>query len=130
MDTDLYDEFGNYIGPELDSDDEDDELGREAKDLDEVSWGGGPRPRPAPRCPCWCRGEPQAAGAERPVSPACTALCCPRPPAATALALALLLRITVGLVLERSRKRCPAGTVIRRRKRCFGVIRCQNWELW
>lgn len=40
MDTDLYDEFGNYIGPELDSDDEDDELGREAKDLDEVSGGG------------------------------------------------------------------------------------------
>ncbi|EMP41428.1 hypothetical protein UY3_01347 [Chelonia mydas] len=36
MDTDLYDEFGNYIGPELDSDDDDDELGREAKDLDEV----------------------------------------------------------------------------------------------
>uniref|UniRef100_A0A8C4Q4R8 Tr-type G domain-containing protein n=1 Tax=Eptatretus burgeri TaxID=7764 RepID=A0A8C4Q4R8_EPTBU len=29
MDTDLYDEFGNYVGPELDSDDEDDldELG-------------------------------------------------------------------------------------------------------
>lgn len=24
MDSDLYDEFGNYIGPELDSDDEDD----------------------------------------------------------------------------------------------------------
>ena len=24
MDPDLYDEFGNYIGPELDSDDEDD----------------------------------------------------------------------------------------------------------
>lgn len=23
MDTDLYDEFGNYIGPELDSDDDD-----------------------------------------------------------------------------------------------------------
>lgn len=36
MDTDLYDEFGNYIGPELDSDEDDDELGREAKDLDEV----------------------------------------------------------------------------------------------
>uniref|UniRef100_A0A7M4FAI2 116 kDa U5 small nuclear ribonucleoprotein component n=1 Tax=Crocodylus porosus TaxID=8502 RepID=A0A7M4FAI2_CROPO len=36
MDTDLYDEFGNYIGPELDSDDDDDELGREAKDLDEL----------------------------------------------------------------------------------------------
>uniref|UniRef100_A0A8C9ELH6 Elongation factor Tu GTP binding domain containing 2 n=1 Tax=Pavo cristatus TaxID=9049 RepID=A0A8C9ELH6_PAVCR len=35
MDTDLYDEFGNYIGPELDSDDEDDELGRESKELDE-----------------------------------------------------------------------------------------------
>uniref|UniRef100_A0A8C0ERC2 116 kDa U5 small nuclear ribonucleoprotein component n=1 Tax=Bubo bubo TaxID=30461 RepID=A0A8C0ERC2_BUBBB len=35
MDTDLYDEFGNYIGPELDSDDDDDELGRESKDLDE-----------------------------------------------------------------------------------------------
>lgn len=25
MDTDLYDEFGNYIGPELDSDDEEEE---------------------------------------------------------------------------------------------------------
>lgn len=25
MDADLYDEFGNYIGPELESDDEDDE---------------------------------------------------------------------------------------------------------
>lgn len=24
MDDDLYDEFGNYIGPELDSDDDDD----------------------------------------------------------------------------------------------------------
>jgi len=43
MDTDLYDEFGNYIGPELDSDDEDDELGRESKELDEVGawlWQG------------------------------------------------------------------------------------------
>ncbi|XP_074751299.1 116 kDa U5 small nuclear ribonucleoprotein component-like [Athene noctua] len=36
MDTDLYDEFGNYIGPELDSDDDYDELGRESKDLDEL----------------------------------------------------------------------------------------------
>ncbi|KAK2512525.1 Eftud2 [Columba guinea] len=36
MDTDLYDEFGNYIGPELDSDDDDDDLGRESKDLDEL----------------------------------------------------------------------------------------------
>lgn len=25
MDTDLYDEFGNYIGPELDSEDEEDD---------------------------------------------------------------------------------------------------------
>lgn len=25
MDADLYDEFGNYIGPELESDDEDDD---------------------------------------------------------------------------------------------------------
>lgn len=25
MDTDLYDEFGNYIGPELDSDDDEEE---------------------------------------------------------------------------------------------------------
>ena len=25
MDTDLYDEFGNYIGPEIDSDDDDDD---------------------------------------------------------------------------------------------------------
>lgn len=31
MDADLYDEFGNYIGPELDSDDEDDD----EKDLDD-----------------------------------------------------------------------------------------------
>ena len=26
MDTDLYDEFGNYIGPELDSDEDEDEV--------------------------------------------------------------------------------------------------------
>lgn len=25
MDSDLYDEFGNYIGPDLDSDDDDDQ---------------------------------------------------------------------------------------------------------
>lgn len=25
MDTDLYDEFGNYVGPELDSEDEEEE---------------------------------------------------------------------------------------------------------
>ena len=32
MDADLYDEFGNYIGPELDSDDDDEE---EEEDQDE-----------------------------------------------------------------------------------------------
>ena len=37
METDLYDEFGNYIGPELDSD-EDDDLEADARDVDEV-WG-------------------------------------------------------------------------------------------
>ncbi|XP_063049796.1 116 kDa U5 small nuclear ribonucleoprotein component-like, partial [Engraulis encrasicolus] len=35
METDLYDEFGNYIGPELDSD-EDDELDAEDRDVDEA----------------------------------------------------------------------------------------------
>lgn len=51
MDTDLYDEFGNYIGPELDSDDDDDELGREAKDLDEVRRGKEPRGWRGLSCP-------------------------------------------------------------------------------
>lgn len=32
MDADLYDEFGNYIGPELDSDDDDDEEEHEVQD--------------------------------------------------------------------------------------------------
>jgi hypothetical protein len=32
MDTDLYDEFGNYIGPELDSDDEAEDSGDELED--------------------------------------------------------------------------------------------------
>lgn len=36
MDADLYDEFGNYIGPELDSDDDDDDLEAEDRDADEV----------------------------------------------------------------------------------------------
>ncbi|XP_032831531.1 116 kDa U5 small nuclear ribonucleoprotein component [Petromyzon marinus] len=37
MDTDLYDEFGNYIGPELDSDDEeDDEVERDDQPRDEA----------------------------------------------------------------------------------------------
>lgn len=35
MDADLYDEFGNYIGPELESDDEENEEGDEA-DRDEA----------------------------------------------------------------------------------------------
>lgn len=34
MDADLYDEFGNYIGPELDSDDEEEEE-QEQQDEDE-----------------------------------------------------------------------------------------------
>ena len=32
MDTDLYDEFGNYIGPELDSDDDDEEEAEEEEE--------------------------------------------------------------------------------------------------
>uniref|UniRef100_A0A7N8X994 116 kDa U5 small nuclear ribonucleoprotein component n=1 Tax=Mastacembelus armatus TaxID=205130 RepID=A0A7N8X994_9TELE len=36
MEADLYDEFGNYIGPELDSDDEDDDLEAEDRDVDEA----------------------------------------------------------------------------------------------
>lgn len=32
MDTDLYDEFGNYIGPELDSDDEEEEPEQQDED--------------------------------------------------------------------------------------------------
>ncbi|KAM7371647.1 hypothetical protein PAMP_008865 [Pampus punctatissimus] len=35
MEADLYDEFGNYIGPELDSDDDDDDLEAEDRDADE-----------------------------------------------------------------------------------------------
>lgn len=38
MDSDLYDEFGNYIGPELEeSDDEVDELGLEEEEEDEAN---------------------------------------------------------------------------------------------
>lgn len=36
MEADLYDEFGNYIGPELDSEDDEDELDAEDRDVDEV----------------------------------------------------------------------------------------------
>ncbi|XP_038140204.1 116 kDa U5 small nuclear ribonucleoprotein component [Cyprinodon tularosa] len=35
MEADLYDEFGNYIGPELDSDDDEDDLDAEDRDIDE-----------------------------------------------------------------------------------------------
>lgn len=35
METDLYDEFGNYIGPELDSD-EDEEVDADDREADEV----------------------------------------------------------------------------------------------
>ena len=35
MDQDLYDEFGNYVGPELDSDDED-EAADEDRDQDDI----------------------------------------------------------------------------------------------
>ena len=36
MDSDLYDEFGNYIGPELDSDDDEEEhLPAEREERDE-----------------------------------------------------------------------------------------------
>lgn len=35
METDLYDEFGNYIGPELDSD-EDEDIEAEDRDAAEV----------------------------------------------------------------------------------------------
>ena len=33
MDGDLYDEFGNYIGPELESDESEDEEAREEQDV-------------------------------------------------------------------------------------------------
>lgn len=37
MDSDLYDEFGNYIGPDLDSDDDDDQsIYGQADQLDEI----------------------------------------------------------------------------------------------
>lgn len=35
MDSDLYDEFGNYVGPELDSDDEEDDVPVRGIDDDE-----------------------------------------------------------------------------------------------
>lgn len=40
MDSDLYDEFGNYIGPDLESDDDDDQsiYGQEVPDDIDVSF--------------------------------------------------------------------------------------------
>lgn len=40
MDSDLYDEFGNYIGPDLESDDDDDQsiYGQEPQDDVDVSF--------------------------------------------------------------------------------------------
>ena len=35
MDSDLYDEFGNYVGPELESDDDDDDSEEEQKEEEE-----------------------------------------------------------------------------------------------
>ena len=39
MDTDLYDEFGNYIGPELGSDDDDEESEEEIEEREEPGYG-------------------------------------------------------------------------------------------
>ena len=39
MDADLYDEFGNYIGPELDSDDDDDDDDDEEDQDDDDDYG-------------------------------------------------------------------------------------------
>lgn len=44
MDSDLYDEFGNYVGPELDSDDDDEvqmPAEREERDEDDEEYAGG-----------------------------------------------------------------------------------------
>ena len=38
MDADLYDEFGNYIGPELDSDEDEEEETYPEKDQDLEVW--------------------------------------------------------------------------------------------
>ena len=40
MDADLYDEFGNYIGPELESDDDDDESDDQGE-REEPGYGAG-----------------------------------------------------------------------------------------
>lgn len=36
MDADLYDEFGNYIGPDLDSDDDEDDVPNVAEEEEEA----------------------------------------------------------------------------------------------
>lgn len=38
MDADLYDEFGNYIGPQLDSDSEDEEEAYERQEPDAIEY--------------------------------------------------------------------------------------------
>lgn len=38
MDADLYDEFGNYIGPALDSDSEDEEENYERQEQDAIEY--------------------------------------------------------------------------------------------
>lgn len=40
MDTDLYDEFGNYIGPEIDSDSDEDDRDEQDDDDDDRAAGG------------------------------------------------------------------------------------------
>lgn len=35
MDSDLYDEFGNYIGPELDSDDDEEQMPAEREERED-----------------------------------------------------------------------------------------------
>lgn len=39
MDQDLYDEFGNYIGPELDSDDDDEEDSDDEREEQDREYG-------------------------------------------------------------------------------------------
>lgn len=38
MDTDLYDEFGNYIGPELDSEEEEEEIEQPEEDEEQQEY--------------------------------------------------------------------------------------------
>lgn len=38
MDADLYDEFGNYIGPELDSEEEDEDIEQQEEDEEQQEY--------------------------------------------------------------------------------------------